>query len=159
MPEQLLIDALALARRGEQASGQIRIADLLRLCTELRSKEGEVSYSVRGALDGQRKPSIDCIIAAQLELTCQRCLGALTLALRLGPRFHLVAGEQELPRLEDEEEDVDYLVAGAHLDLRFLVEDELLLALPIAPMHEQRECTGAGVKSAPEGPPTPASTD
>jgi len=75
-------------------------------------------------------------LSTQLALTCQRCLASVEAPLVVDRRFYFVDGESLAERLDaDGEEDV---LAMTHaLDLHRLAEDELLLALPIVPRHEQ----------------------
>ena len=73
---------------------------------------------------------------AQVALTCQRCLQPVETPLELERSLRFVPGEAEAAALDaDSEEDV--LALPRWLDLRELAEDELLLALPIVPRHEQ----------------------
>jgi uncharacterized protein len=67
--------------------------------------------------------------------TCQRCLEPVAETLDIDRSLRFVAGEDEAARLdEDSEEDV--LALTRTLDLVSLVEDELILALPLVPRHE-----------------------
>jgi uncharacterized protein len=75
-------------------------------------------------------------VHATVRLECQRCLQPVAVPLSLKPAFRFVQGEDAAARLDAESED-DVLELTPSLDLRELVEDELLLALPIVPRHEQ----------------------
>jgi len=72
---------------------------------------------------------------ANVWLTCQRCLQPFTVPLHIDQRIRFVRGEAEAEALDGEIED-DVLALSKSLDLRVLVEDELLLALPIVPRHD-----------------------
>jgi uncharacterized protein len=72
---------------------------------------------------------------ATVPLQCQRCLATMAQTVELDRRFRFVPGEEEAERL-DEASDDDVLALPARLDLRELLEDELILALPIVPRHE-----------------------
>ncbi len=72
---------------------------------------------------------------AAVWLTCQRCLQPFTVPLHIDQRIRFVRGEAEAEALDAEIED-DVLALSKSLDLRALVEDELLLALPIVPRHD-----------------------
>ncbi len=67
---------------------------------------------------------------------CQRCLQPVALALDLARALRFVADEATAEALDAESED-DVLALPRYLDLHELVEDELLLALPLVPMHMQ----------------------
>jgi len=69
-------------------------------------------------------------------LACQRCLQPMAETLVIDRRIRFVRGEAEAEALDAESED-DVLALARSLDLRELVEDELLLALPLVPRHER----------------------
>jgi uncharacterized protein len=93
-------------------------------------------------------------LSAQVNLTCQRCLGPVETPLAVERWFHFVAGEQQAAALDAESED-DVLASARSLDLHELAEDELLLALPLVPRHERcpqplpMEAVGAPQEPAP----------
>ncbi len=72
---------------------------------------------------------------APVWLTCQRCLQPFAVPLALDRRIRFVRGEAQAEALDAEIED-DVLALSKSLDLRALIEDELLLALPIVPRHD-----------------------
>ena len=70
-----------------------------------------------------------------LPLTCQRCLTVVDTPLQVDQWYRFVATE-EIAMAEDDEADEDLLVLEPQFDLLALLEDELLMALPVVPMHE-----------------------
>jgi len=68
-------------------------------------------------------------------LQCQRCLQPLVEAVEVDRHFRFVADEDVAAKLDDEIED-EVLALPRTLDLRELVEDEMLLALPLVPRHD-----------------------
>lgn len=72
---------------------------------------------------------------ARVWLTCQRCLQPFEQALDIDRRIRFVQGEARAEALDAEIDD-DVLAFSKALNLRELVEDELLLALPIVPRHD-----------------------
>ena len=72
---------------------------------------------------------------ADVVLQCQRCLLPMTDAVRVDRHFRFVADEDTAAVLDDEIED-EVLVLAKSLNLRDLVEDEMLLALPLVPRHD-----------------------
>jgi uncharacterized protein len=70
-----------------------------------------------------------------LQLICQRCLQPMTVQLDVQPSLHFVHGEAQAEAL-DEDSDEDVLALTPSLDLLPLIEDELILALPLVPRHE-----------------------
>jgi uncharacterized protein len=69
------------------------------------------------------------------RLECQRCLQPMNEPLQVDRHMRFVAGEDEAARLDEESED-DVLALVARLDLFELLEDELILALPLVPRHD-----------------------
>ncbi|MEY4677211.1 MAG: hypothetical protein RLZZ470_1718 [Pseudomonadota bacterium] len=76
-------------------------------------------------------------LSAQLTLrqTCQRCLEAMDLAVQVDSWFRLVADEATA-LAEDDESEEDLLVMAPDMDALALLEDEILLALPLVPRHD-----------------------
>ena len=72
---------------------------------------------------------------ADVILQCQRCLLPLDDAVHVDRHFRFVADEDTAAALDDETED-EVLALPRTLNLRDLVEDEMLLALPLVPRHE-----------------------
>ncbi|HEX6705390.1 MAG TPA: YceD family protein [Albitalea sp.] len=72
---------------------------------------------------------------ARVSLVCQRCLGPVGADVHAERSFQFVSGEDAAAQLDADSED-DVLALTRSLDLRDLVEDELLLALPLVPRHE-----------------------
>lgn len=78
--------------------------------------------------------------SAQLILTCQRCMHPLSLDLKVKRRFLVAPNEALANKLEDSaQDDYDVIAHDKQFDLLALIEDELLLALPIVPKHLQCE--------------------
>jgi uncharacterized protein len=137
---QVVIDSAEFARRGRRLEGEFAVRELSRLHDQLASTDGIVHYVLEGGLTGRREPQIECTINGLVHLVCQRCLGALEQDISAHSRLVLVENENLLPTPEEEDDSADYVVADPALDVAALVEDEVLLALPIAPKHEQGQC-------------------
>jgi uncharacterized protein len=142
------IDAFRFAREGRDLRGKLGFAELPRLRESLADGAGEVDYRLEGATDAHRRSVLILTIRAGLPLVCWRCLERVTVPVEQTTRFVLMSHEGDLPAVEDEPEDWTALVASAPLQVRSLVEDELILALPIAPAHGADEC-----RPPPDGEP------
>jgi len=90
----------------------------------------------RTAVDGGLRPALQLRVEADLPLTCQRCMGEVRTPVTVDRHFVFVPDEDTAAALDDASED-DVLVLAADFDLHALIEDELLLALPLVPRHEQ----------------------
>ena len=99
----------------------------------------EVAWSVRGERrplrGGEAQTWLHLRAAARVPLVCQRCLGPVTAPLDVGRSLMFVHGEDAAAALDAQTDD-DVLPMARALDLRELIEDELLLALPLVPRHE-----------------------
>ena len=89
-----------------------------------------------------------------LALTCQRCMGTVTTPLQVDQWYRFVATE-DIAMAEDDASEEDLLVMTPRFDLLAVLEDELLMALPLVPMHEQCPVpplmrTGEGELAAPD---------
>lgn len=98
---------------------------------------------VRWKAEGQRRSGADGAPVPWLNLTahtlvpmvCQRCLAPVDVALDVDRWFRFVADETTAAS-EDEEAEEDVLVASRDFDLHALIEDELLMEIPVTPRHE-----------------------
>jgi uncharacterized protein len=90
----------------------------------------------RAAVDGSVRPALRLCIEAALPLICQRCLGLLLMPVRIDRHFVFVPGETAAAALDEVSED-DVLELTPVLDLHALIEDELIMAVPLVPRHEQ----------------------
>jgi len=108
-------------------------ADLDRLEGSLADGRGELRYEIAAALDNQRQKVVSCIIEGFVFLICQNTLEAFRHEISIRDRLVLVDDETGLPGVDEEGEEEDYVVADGPLDIRDLVEDAVLLALPMVP--------------------------
>jgi uncharacterized protein len=141
------IDSLDFAGNGQQISGEVPVAELPRLRDVLEDTQGILRYSVQGGVDKLGHHFLDVSVEGHCQLRCQRCLSGLDYPVRLDTRL-LLRDQASLDALDDgvaggEEEEFDSILADAHLDVLDLLEEEILLSLPIAPKHEAGGCQAA----------------
>ena len=142
-----VIDSAAFAREGGRLEGEIDLASLRRLDDVLAERTGSLHYAVTGvAVD--RELFLDLAVRGVLRLRCQRCLEPMEFPIDLNSRFLLVEAGQDWPDDELEEDRFDAIEANKAMDLWTLVEDDVLLALPIAPRHEDCAQLAAAPKHA-----------
>lgn len=143
------IDSLDFAGNSRQISGEVPVAEMPRLLDALEDSRGILEYTVRGGADKQGRPLLDVSITGNCRLRCQRCLGAMEHAVQIDTRL-LLRDQASLDALDSdvaggEEEEFDSILADAHLDVLDLLEEEILLSLPIAPRHESGACQATEV--------------
>ena len=133
MSQPGLIDGLQFARGAETLKGTLDPSRLPRLA-EMRCATKGLSYELRGRTDADGRGWLQVLANGTLTLECQRCLGPLTFPLALRSELLLAESERSIEMADD---DIDRVLAGEAMDICQLIEDEVLLALPMAPRHEQ----------------------
>jgi uncharacterized protein len=131
------IDSLDFAHRGEEIRGEVSVAELPRLSDMLADSEGKVGYVLRGLYGKDGKPQLELSLDGLCFLRCQRCLKGMDYPVKLVSKLRLVADEDESDVDDDE---MDSIPVDKHLDVLSLIEEEMLLSLPIAPKHALGEC-------------------
>jgi uncharacterized protein len=141
MRDRVCVDSVAFARDASELRGTLATADLARLHDSLFDQSSEIAYSLVGAVNKDGIASLRLDIAADLLMTCQRCLGPVKFRLKSARNFELVAQTQALGDPAEEPEDRERIHAEANLDVEALVEDEAILCLPMVAAHQPGECT------------------
>ncbi len=140
-PARLDVAAFSAAHGAIAGSWPLRSLPRLTSATVPLADGGEdpVAWRAEGApaplLGAGMQPALRLAADASVGLECQRCLQRMVVAVKVDRRLFFVAGEDAAASLDTESED-DVLTLEPALDLRSLVEDELLLALPLVPRHE-----------------------
>lgn len=140
--DPLRLDVAALAAEASELSGAWPTADLPRLSDSQTAPQDGLAAAVTWLARGELRkvtgsePEIWLHLRADARvwLTCQRCLQPFEQALSIDTAVRFVRDEAEAEALDAEVEE-DVLALPRSLDLRGLVEDELLLALPLVPRH------------------------
>ncbi len=134
------LDIWALAQSGALIEGEQPVAELARLQSACAGPALEpVRWHLQGLLkpgpDGRDQPWTVLQVDAQLPLTCVRCLQPVNHVFRIEREFRFVADEATA-MAEDEDSEEDLLPLTPPLDGLNLIEDELLMDMPILPKHE-----------------------
>lgn len=137
------LDVAAAAAASASLSGRWPLSGFSRLIEGTPADSpagGDVTWSVHGQQrlvpGGDAEIWLHLAAQAPVGRECQRCLQPLMLDLEVSRSLRFVASEAVAAALDAESED-DVLALGDGLDLHELVEDELLLALPLVPTHAQ----------------------
>jgi len=147
MFEAPILDPMRFAALGEVVEGHGFPGDLERLKEVLYSSEGEFHYRLVGGKTPDGLPMVTVHLDGRVVLICRRCLEGVPFDLEIDERIVMVKDEAALPELEDEAAGIDVIVQPERLDVAALVEDEILLALPLAPSHAEGVC-GTGKEAA-----------
>ena len=125
--------------------GEVQVAELERLADSLYDRSGKLQYSLVGHTDGRQRPRLRLKVNGTISLCCQRCLGGLPYDVEMDSSLLLL--DEATVGASAGVDDLDAVAADSAMDVWSLVEDEVLLALPIAPRHPEGECRagiGAG---------------
>ncbi len=138
------IEPLALAVRGRTLEGCLPLSSLLRLLPLLAtdaaalSTQSDVEYLLEFGVDEGGSPRVAGSVKATLPLTCQRCMETMGFSVSTQTRLGIVssrAAAQQLPECYD-----PLLVLDDEITVASIIEDELILALPLVAMHNNEEC-------------------
>jgi uncharacterized protein len=138
------LDVAAFAKDGGTLEGSLSLTSLERLAESAHPESSpldtdQASWSARGesrpVRGGEPEIWLHLGAKARISLICQRCLGPVETPLEAECSFRFVAGEEAAAQLDADSED-DVLALPRSLDLSELIEDELLLAVPIVPRHD-----------------------
>lgn len=133
------VDPLRLADEGARLEGTVPIAAMPRLAAAVAATD-EAAARVELGFGRERDgtATLHGHIEAELTLQCQRCLEAMAWPLRTGLALALAENEIQAERLAATGDVV--VLEERTLDLTSLVEDEILLALPLVARHEPAQC-------------------
>ena len=147
----ILIDNLVFSKNNEQLTGVLTLADFPRLAELLQSEAdhsatsiseaspSSIVYTLQGKTDPAGQHYLHLKLNANLKTTCQRCMGEMPLKLVLD--FNYLIGDAAVNDIEASEiegsDDLDLQQASVAMDVKALIEDEIIMAMPIAPIHEQ----------------------
>jgi uncharacterized protein len=144
VPDPLRLDVAAFTADAGALDGVWPGVDLTRLSESQTLPQDATAAPVQWRLQGERVATsvgdpeqwLHLSASTTVWLTCQRCLQPLAEALAVDRRLRFVRDEAQAEALDAESED-DVLAMPRWLDARELIEDELLLALPLVPRHDQ----------------------
>jgi DUF177 domain-containing protein len=149
LPERVDASRMVQARRTFQ--GKLPLASFARLRASLAAVDGEADYDLEFGKDELGIAYLAVRIEADLPLTCQRTLEVFRQPVRIDQRLGLIGEESEEAALPPGYEPL--LIPDGTLNLADVIEDELILALPVVPLKP-----GAPIEwndEAPEEEPEP----
>ena len=141
LPE--FVDPMRLAETRQTLKGQVAVAAMPRLMASLDmppSAQGEVDVDLAFSVDVQGVRRVLGGLHAELDVICQRCLQPMILPLHVNIALGIVRALDEAEHLPDEYEPLVLASVTEGQLLAAIIEDELLLALPVAPLHEEGQC-------------------
>lgn len=130
----------AFAQDGVPLVETTLLQNMKRLVEETQGLEPESVIKWEARAELRPRPGADDEVwlhlqaQADVPLTCQRCMGAVVTPVQVDQWYRFVANE-DIAMAEDDQSEEDLLVMEPQFDLLAVLEDELLMALPLVPMH------------------------
>lgn len=135
------IDPVKAAQKRSDYEGFVPLVNLTRLTESLLNPQGEVAVRVECGTDQQGLTVIQGSASCEVSVTCERCSESMTVSLDCNFAYTSVKpGDDAALELIPERYDVIEKNEHGEINLRQLVEDELILALPLFPMHDEAVC-------------------
>jgi uncharacterized protein len=146
------IDTPRFCKDAAVLGGWLAPADLPRLAAEVMP---DSDFSVAWQVQAQAPDCMRMSLQTKLQMRCQRCLSALDESIDVAYRFRFV-NDEATAQVEDQASDeVDHLVHSKQFDLRELIEDEMLMALPLVSLHQVCPATPASTYVPKDEKPNP----
>ena len=135
-------DVEELASRRAVLAGLVEPASMPRLMEVATKPPPAVAYRIEFTRDARGRPRMSGRVEGTWPLVCQRCLGDLD--WRFDVKFETLVLRSE--NGDTIEQDV-VVCPGGRVPLEPVIEDELLLALPNAPVHPHGACEAPPVRT------------
>jgi uncharacterized protein len=132
-----VIDAFEFCRSNGQRDGVTPVAAMSRLNQDCADQTGEIAWSVVGSTSKLGYPQLTLSVSGTVQLVCQRCLAPFAFEMDSSTVLMLGKDDEQADEIEQlvDDETVDVIVGSRNCDVRELIEDEALLALPQSPKH------------------------
>lgn len=155
LPDVRRWDVAVQAAQAATFEAETLVRDLPRVAADDPQGDATVRWRAEGEqrlrMGGRPQVWLRLRADADVTRTCQRCLEPMQLKLNIDRQLRFVRGEAEAARLDAEGED-DVLALEPSIDLLSLLEDELLLAMPVISMHPHCDPPLAAMSPDHEGP-------
>lgn len=151
------VDAWRMVAAGRSFQGSLPLSRMSRLAPSLADTDGVVTFDLQFTRDALGVAQLLVHVETALPLICQRSLERFALPVNLDNRLGLIEHERDEAGLPPDCEPL--LLEDGQLSLLAVVEDELLLALPLIPVNPDSEPveTSDDVEqaAAPQATPSP----
>jgi len=148
------IDTGEFARRGSSLSATQPASAFPRLREMLASEAGTIGWQLTGSRGARPEGGFDLFlrlrVTGEVELACTRCLRPVHATLDEDRLFKLALTETQAEREDAQADEYDVLAGSPRFDVLELVEDEAIMALPIAPRHPDCRLPATAGGAAPE---------
>ncbi len=130
------IDPFRFAQNGIQLEGEIQLRKMPRLGQSLLSNEGIVNVKMEFDVDEVGTPFMHGTFSCSVSMICERCMKPMDVVLNTDSLLAMVISERKIDGLAEQYEPW-LLENNDPVELSTIVEDELILNLPLVPRHEE----------------------
>lgn len=155
MLNRLLIDPQAFTAQADTLNGTVCLRDLAERVwsPDIADTTSELRYALTGGVDRWQRPFLDLAISGSLKLSCQRCMQLMDLPLDEKAHIVLFDSEDKLDEAMLADEELEGMMLEDEMDVFSLLEDQILMALPISPKHDV--CTHTNLDKVNQKPDNP----
>lgn len=140
-----LPDLDRFAERGAVLDGEIELKQFARLSSLLHADSGHVRASLRFRQRSGGRLIVEIECEATLQLVCQRCLEPFAHPLHARAETELLETESVETRLPEGCE--PFFLDGGRFSPAQLIEDEMIISLPLVPRHARPDQCGRLARS------------
>lgn len=134
----LKIDPVRFADHRAPLQGTLTIKELSRLNSSLLDDSGKVEAEIQFGIDEQGTRFLKGKLSTRVMLKCQRCMQPFPFEIDHHFLMGVVTTEEEIDQLPEMYDPI--IMQDGMLLLHDVIEDELIVMLPIVPMHSLKEC-------------------
>ncbi len=128
--EQTFIQPRKLANKNGELKYKWKVKDFTRLDGLLFSNDGEINVHLVGRVDNRHRSLVEAHITANVQLSCQTTFEAIDYQVDTKVLYCSIIKEEQIETLDDDYEPL--LVDDGLVDIRQVIQDELILSLPLA---------------------------
>ncbi|HGI8271524.1 TPA: DUF177 domain-containing protein [Neisseria meningitidis] len=150
MSDPNLIDPEIFAAEGQNLQGSFLLEELderVSLHDYPADRQTKISFTLTGGRDRLQRLFLDLNVKADMPLICQRCIKPMPFMLDESSRIVLFSNEESLDESMLADEELEGILIEKELDVRTLVEDQILMSLPFSPRHEDCGSNGTPEKA------------
>lgn len=133
------IDIYTLAKENATLEGEIKLKNLPRVLSYLYDANGEISTAMHFCFDKAHRPCVQGKLKTVLHVQCQRCLQTMDMPMDIQLNLVGVSSDAEAKKLMKVKEPL--MLKQQPLELTELIEEEIILAMPIIPKHKSAKCS------------------
>ena len=151
-----LIDPEVFAAEQQQLQGSFLLKELdERVWSHeyFADTQTRIAFTLQGGRDRWQRLFLDLTVKADVPLLCQRCIKPVPFELDESSRIVLFADETRLDEAMLTDDELEGMLIEKELDVRSLVEDQILMALPFSPRHE--DCDNVSLEQVNQDKPNP----